>query len=48
MIKNVFETIERHGRNINLGMTAGEFAMFAEENELSDDALRAICLLVEH
>ena len=48
MIKNAFETIERYGRNINLGLTAGEFALFAEENELSDDALRAICLLVEH
>ena len=48
MIKSAFETIERHGRNINLGITAGEFALFAEQNDLSDDAIRSICLLLEY
>ena len=48
MIKNAFESIERHARNINLGITAAEFALFAEENDFSEDTIRDICVLLEH
>lgn len=47
MIKNAFETVERCSDSLNLGLTSAEFALLAEENDFSDDAVQAICLPLE-
>ena len=47
MIKNAYTTIERYAENLNLGLTAADFALLAEENDFSDEAIRSICLMLE-
>ena len=47
MIKGAFETVERCSEQLKLNISSGDFAKMAEENSFSDEAIRAICMLLE-
>lgn len=46
MIKSTYEAIEGYSEHLNLGLSAADFALLAEENAFTDDAIQAIHLLL--
>ena len=47
MIKSAYETIERYSDLLNLGLSAADFALIAEENDFSEDTIRDFITLLQ-